>query len=144
MKIYVDTNIVVANVVESHIHHQPSTRLFDLVIAGRHEAFISAHGLSEIFSVLTRTPFIPPLRPAEVWQILADDFLPVLNLVELSAVDYREIVRECAQSGFGGGRVHDVGHLRAAQKAACQRIYTFDVKAFQQLAPNLSSRIMTP
>lgn len=144
MKIYVDTNVVVATVIESHIHHRLSAQLFDLISAGKHQAFISAHGLCEVYSVLTRTPFVPRLRPAEVWQILSDDFLLLLSVVELNAADYRGMVQECARSGFSGGRVHDLGHLRAAEKAGCQRVYTFDVRGFQQLAPTLSTRIFTP
>jgi len=46
--------------------------------------------------------------------------------------------------GFVSGRVHDLAHLRAAEKVSCDRIYTFDVRGFQALAPNLSRRIVTP
>ena len=144
MKVYVDTNIVVASIVDGHIHYDRCKPLMDEIGAGRHDGFISAHGLTEIYSVMTRTPFIPRFRPIDVWQILSDDILPVLQLVALSNTDYRNIVQDCASMGFVSGRVHDLAHLRAAEKAACQRIYTFDVRGFQALAPKLSERILMP
>ena len=116
----------------------------DSVAAGKHHGFISAHGLTEIYSVMTRTPFSPRFRPTDVWQILSDDILPVLELVALNNSDYRNVVQQCASLGFVSGRVHDLAHLRAAEKALCQRIYTFDVRGFQALAPHLSGRIVMP
>jgi hypothetical protein len=116
----------------------------DDIGAGKHQGFISAHGLTEIYSVMTRTPFTPRFRPTEVWQILSDDILPVLQLVALSNSDYRSIVQDCASMGFVSGRVHDLAHLRAAEKASCQRIFTFDVRGFRALAPALSGRILMP
>lgn len=116
----------------------------DDIASGKQEGFISGHGLTEIYSVLTRTPFVPRFRPIDVCQILSEDILPVLQLVGLSNNDYRNIVTDCASLGFVSGRVHDLVHLRAAEKAGCERIYTFDVRGFQALVPNLSSRILMP
>ncbi|HWY69269.1 MAG TPA: PIN domain-containing protein [Terriglobales bacterium] len=144
MKVYVDTNIVVASIVDTHIHYQQCKPLMDDIGRGKYQGFISGHGLTEIYSVMTRTPFVPRFRPIDVWQILVDDILPALQFVALSNSDYRNIVQDCASMGFVSGRVHDLAHLRAAEKAGCQRIYTFDVRGFQVLAPNLSSRIVMP
>jgi predicted nucleic acid-binding protein len=144
VKVYVDTNIVVGSIVDTHIHYDRCKPLMDEIAGGKYEGFISGHGLTEIYSVLTRTPFVPRFRPTDVWQILSDDILPLLQLVALSNTDYRSIVQDCAGMGFVSGRVHDLAHLRAAEKAGCQRVYTFDVRGFQALAPNLSSRILMP
>jgi hypothetical protein len=44
-----------------------------------------------------------------------------------------------------GAIVFDALHLRCAQKSACDRIYTFNVKDFRGLAPDgLQSRIVSP
>lgn len=144
MRVYVDTNIVVSSIVESHSQHDRGKRLMDSIVVGKHQGFISGHGLTEIYSVMTRTPFAPRFSAAEVWQIFSDDILPVIELVTLTADDYREIVRQCAGLGFVSGRVHDLAHIRAAEKASCQRIYTFDVRGFQALAPHLNDRITAP
>lgn len=59
MKVYVDTNVVVGSIVDSHIHYDRCKPLMDEIAAGKYEGFISGHGLTEIYSVLTRTPFVP-------------------------------------------------------------------------------------
>ena len=53
------------------------------------------------YSVLTRTP----------------------ELVTLTAKEY-QAARNCAISAWAGCRIHDAVHLRYAQKAGCDRIYT--------------------
>jgi len=43
-----------------------------------------------------------------------------------------------------GGRIYDAIHIQIARKAKCDRIYTFDVRHFRSIAPDLSDRIMAP
>ena len=43
---------------------------------------------------------------------------------------------EHLRSSRVGGVVFEALHLHCAQKAACDRIYTFNVKDFRALAPN--------
>jgi hypothetical protein len=57
---------------------------------------------------------------------------------------YRETIQEGADSGWIGGRIYDALQLRCAKKAACDRIYTFNVRHFQPLAPDLADRIGAP
>ncbi|MGI8743694.1 MAG: type II toxin-antitoxin system VapC family toxin [Bryobacteraceae bacterium] len=104
------------------------------MLSRKHHGFVSAHSLTEIYSVLTRTPFKPPIYPNEAWQIVEGMILPRLKLVTLTPKEYREVIRHCANSGWTGGTVHDAAHLRCAQKSACDRIYTFNVRDFRALA----------
>ena len=95
--------------------------------------------------MLTRTPLRPPLYPSEAWQIIEEMILPHMDLVTLTAKEYQEVVRQCAVSGWAGGRIHDAVHLRCAQKAGCDRIYTFNVSGFRALAPSdLAAKISAP
>lgn len=104
---------------------------------------MSAHGLAEVYSVLTRTPFTPPVYPGEAWQI-QQSFLRHLEVVALSAKEYQDVIRHCASNGISGGLVYDALHLRCAEKVRSDRVYTFNVKDFRLLAPNLESRICAP
>jgi predicted nucleic acid-binding protein len=71
--------------------------------------------------------------------------LPRMELVTLAAKEYKEVVHECAVGGWAGGRIHDAVHLRCAQKASADRIYTFNVKDFRSLASSsLADRIAAP
>lgn len=135
MKAYLDTNILVAASVEDHVHHAPSFSLIKAVKQGALEGYISTHGLAEYYSVITRAPFIPRVHAAEAGRFLDDNILPYFELVAISAGDYKSVLRSSWNAGLIGGLIFDALHLHCAQKAACDRVYTFNVKDFRALAP---------
>ena len=142
---YFDTSVLVQAAVKGHPHNAPALAVLEELLRRGHRGVISAHSLTEVYSVLTRTPFKPTLYPSEVWQIIEQMILPNMELVTLTAKEYREVVQRCAASGWAGGRVHDSVHLRCAQKAECDRVYTFNVKDFRTLAPaGFADKIAAP
>jgi predicted nucleic acid-binding protein len=142
---YFDTSVIVSAAVRRHPHNAPALAVLEELVSRKHRGCISAHSLTEVYSVLTRTPFKPPLYPSEAWQIIEEMILPHMELLTLTPKEYREVVRHCAASGWAGGRIHDAVHLRSAQKAGCDRIYTFNVKDFRALAPpDLADKISAP
>jgi predicted nucleic acid-binding protein len=142
---YFDSSVLVSAAVAHHPHNARALEALEQLPSGKHRGHTSAHTLTEVYSVLTRTPFRPPLFPHEAWQIIEAMILAHLELVTLAAKDYREVVRQCAASSWSGGRVHDAVHLRCAQKANCDRIYTFNVKDFRTLAAReLQDKISAP
>ena len=64
MKVYVDTNILIAASVQAHPHHAQAFDLVSNVRDGLLQGCISTHGLAEFYSVLTRAPFSPRVHPA--------------------------------------------------------------------------------
>ena len=142
---FFDTSVIVSAAVARHPHNAPALAVLEQLVNRKHRGFISAHSLTELYSVLTRTPFKPPLYPSEAWQIIERLVLPHMELVTLTPKEYTEVVRQCALGGWTGGRIHDAVHLRCAQKAGCDRIYTFNVKDFRSLAPtDLAGKITAP
>jgi predicted nucleic acid-binding protein len=142
---YFDTSVLVPAAVTAHQHNGPALAVLEELVSRRHNGVISAHSLTEVYSVLTRTPFKPPLYPSEARQIIEQMILPRMELVTLTAKEYREVVLRCAASGWAGGKVHDAVQLRCAQKAGCDRIYTFNVKDFRALAPaGFADKIAAP
>jgi len=144
VKVYFDTTVLVAASVNGHPNHIEAETALRAVHAKRLDGHIGAHGSAEFYSVLTRTPFVPPIYPSEAWQLLAENILPHFEIVTLSAKDYEETIRSCAKHGWVGGKLYDALHIRCASKSACVRIYTFNVRHFQQLAPELTDRITVP
>jgi predicted nucleic acid-binding protein len=144
MKAYFDTTIFVAASVGGHVHHNPALAALEVAQSGKMKNYMSGHGLSEAYSVLTRTPFRPTVYPAEAWRILEENILPYFQLVTITPEMYVETIRECAERGWIGGRIYDAIHLRCARESDCERIYTFNVRHFQQLAPDLAQRICAP
>lgn len=131
-----DTSVLVAALVLEHPHHAAAENLLNDVFANKkQQGVICSHALAEVYSVLTRAPAPLLIYPAEVWQMLETGILPHVELVSLTGTEYREAVAECARNNWAGGRIYDLMHLRAAQKSACRRLYTFNVKHFRSLAP---------
>ena len=144
MKTYFETSVLVAAVVEGHPHHGPAWRAWEHATGRGRLAFISAHGMAEVYAVLTRTPFTPRVYPGEAWRILEATVLPCAKVIALTASEYRRTMQTCAEEGWTGGVVYDALHLQCARKAACSRIYTFNLRDFQSLAPDLKDQICAP
>ncbi len=144
MKVYVDTNTIVARAVVNHVHNANAVALFRQIEQKRWTPVISTHGLTEIYAVLTGAPFQPRISPAEAWQILQQNILEKFDIEPLTRNDYSKIIKECAAQGWTGGRVYDAIHVHIARKMQCSRIYTFNVSHFRQIAPDLTDRIMAP
>jgi len=144
MKVYVDTNVLVAAVLANHPHHLRAETMLQKAHMGEVKGCISTHGVAEFYAVLTRVPLSPPVYPSEAWQILERDLFPCFDVIPLTADEYRETLRACAVTGWIGGRVYDALHLAAARKAGCDQICTFNLGHFRDLAPDLADRIRTP
>jgi predicted nucleic acid-binding protein len=144
MRVYFDTTILVAASVAGHTHHSQAIGVLELSQGGKIESYVSGHGLAEAYAVLTRTPFRPAVYPSEAWNILQKNILPYFKLISITQEMYIETIRDCAERGWIGGRIYDAIHLRCAREAECERIYTFNVRHFQQLAPDLTQRICAP
>lgn len=144
MKVYCDTSVLVAASVASHPHHSQSLALMKQVRRGKLEGVISAHGTAEFYAVLTRAPLSPPVYPSEAWRLLAENILPHFHVAALNATQYESVLRQAGEKGWTGGLVYDALHLAAAASNHCKRIYTFNLRHFLQLAPQLQDVICSP
>jgi predicted nucleic acid-binding protein len=145
VRVYFDTSVLVASSVQIHVHFHQAQSAVLAVHAKQVEGYTSAHALAEFYAVTTRTPFSSaPIYPHHAWQLLSENILSVFEIVALSKDDYHNALQRCIQSGWPGGRIYDALHIESAQKAQCERIYTFNVRHFQQLAPELSDQIEAP
>jgi len=97
MNWYFDTSVLVAAASDRHPHYASAASILEEMFTRKHRGFFSAHGLTEFYSVLTRTPFKPPFFPSEAWQIIDAQILPHFDLVALTPKDYKDVVRLCAE-----------------------------------------------
>jgi predicted nucleic acid-binding protein len=144
VKAYFDTSVLVASCAADHPHYSQAVTALRDVHGKKTQGYVGAYGLAEFYAVMTRVPFVPPILPNEAWQLLSENILSAFQIVSLSSKDYQEAIHRCSQSGWAGGRVYDALHVRSAQKAKCERIYTFNVQHFRQLAPELGDRVGAP
>ena len=87
----------------------------------------------------------PSLRLSPLNAVLAvETFLKRLTPVALSAEEYLETLQRTASLGHSGGMVDDALHLACARKVDAERIYTWNLRHFLMVAPDLAGRIVTP
>lgn len=141
MRDFFDTSVLVAAFRRGHIHHQPSIELF--AVTDKKHSSCGIHSLAEVFSVMTALPVNPPIPPEQA-TLFVQEVYDRLTLVSLTDQEYLATIRQSAEQGFSGGRIYDALLLRCAAKSNAQTIYTWNLKHFQSLAPDLAPRIRTP
>jgi len=144
VRLYFDTSVLVALAVTHHVHNAAAVSAFVQVTSGRHEGVVSAHGLAETFTTLTRLPLSPMIRPTEAYRYVKEMIVEHCEVVILHEKDHLATLESAAQAGLRGGIVYDVLQLHCAEKARCDRIYTFNLSHFSRLAPHLGSRLLHP
>jgi predicted nucleic acid-binding protein len=144
VRLYFDTSVLVSLAVAHHPHHRLAYAAFRQVTSGGHEGFVSAHGLAETFSTLTRLPITPMVHPTEAYRFVAETIVGHCSVVALVEKDYLATLEAAAKAGLRGEAIYDELHLRCAAKARCGRIYTFNISDFVRLAPHLAKQIVRP
>ena len=139
--IFLDTSVLIATAQVSHERHVPSRELWNR--CARDVTAVSTHTIAEVYNTLTAMPLALRLAPRDA-VIAVDTFLKRLTPVTLSAEEYMETLRRTANLGHSGGMIYDALHLACARKIAADQIYTWDVRHFRMLAPDLAERIVTP
>jgi predicted nucleic acid-binding protein len=130
--------------VAHHPHHHLAYAAFRQVTTSGHEGFVSAHGLAETFNTLTRLPITPMVHPTEAYRFVSETIVGNCAVVCLVEKDYLATLEAAAKTGLRGGVIYDALQLRCAEKARCDRIYTFNISDFVRIAPHLRKQIVRP
>ena len=92
---------------------------------------------------MTALPARPPLAPEQVF-LFIQEISDRLRALSLDHSAYVDALRKAADTHVAGGRIYDVLLLACARKCQAEAIYTWNVKRFRQLAPDVAERIRTP
>jgi len=143
--IFFDTTVLVAASEQSHPHYAQARPALLRVAAGQDKGFMGLHSIAEVFAALTRLPVQPRIHPVEAVRIVSENILPHFEVVSLGKEDYLEALNAMASGGWVGAKMYDVLLLCCAARCAVERIYTFNVGDFKQLAPaGLQEKICAP
>jgi predicted nucleic acid-binding protein len=145
MKVFLDTSVLLAAVLQKHAAHERAFAVLERVQDGRDEGFVSSHSLAELYANLTKLP--APFRHSPEQAILSieENVLKHFRISSLTGSDYSALIREAALAGIQGGTIYDAVLLKSAAKLAVARIYTLNLKHFQAVAPkNIASQIFSP
>ncbi len=144
MKYFLDTNVLVAACIADHEHHARALPVVQTVHTGKAEGFVSAHSLLEAHAILTRLPRVPRISSMQAARLIADNIVKHFSVVALTGNEYSQLSWKLGQNNVVGGKAYDVLHLTCAEKCGADRIYTFNVRDFTQLAGQLTGRITAP
>ena len=99
--------------------------------------------MAEVYATMTALPLKPTVPPEQAL-LFVEEIRNRLTTVVLDADEYFDAMRTSADRGLSSGRVYDALLVRAAVKVKARTIYTFNVKHFQAIAPELADRIRIP
>ncbi|RPI43321.1 MAG: PIN domain-containing protein [Betaproteobacteria bacterium] len=134
-----DTSVVIASLDADEPRHLDCDR-----VLARGGNRLYAHGLAEIFAILTGGRHTRRLRPGFAAHLIEDSVLPFVQLVHLTGKETMQALRECENRGVRGGAIYDLLHLAAARKAGVETLLTLDLRNFQALAQPGDPRIQSP
>ena len=141
MKLFFDTSVLVASFVSGHPHHQASLKLF--APATPKDSACGLHTVAEVFAVLSSLAVKPPISPEQA-ALFVDEVRLRLTAVSLTVAEYYDALKAASERGLAGGRIYDALLLQCARKSGAELIYTWNLKHFQAIAPDLAKRIRTP
>ena len=144
MKVFCDTNVLVAASERGHPHYAQAFPAVHRVATGQDRGFMSTHSIAELYSTLTRLPLQPRIHPSEAARVITDNILPNFEVVTIAKKDYLEALRLVASGGWSGAKIYDALLIGCAVRCDAERIFTFDLSDFRQLAPDLEDKICAP
>ena len=145
MKVLLDTSVLIAAVIAKHDSHAKAFPILERVQNGKDEGVVAAHGLAEMYAILTKLP--PPFRhsPEQALLSIEENVLKYFKISSLTGTDYASLIREAAVAGIQGGTIYDAVLLRSAEKVDPDRIYTLNLKHFLAVAPiSPGSKLSSP
>jgi predicted nucleic acid-binding protein len=141
MKEFFDTSVLVGAFWRGHPQHDTSLKLVSA--ANRKKSACAAHTLAEVYATMTALP-VKDVIPPDQALLFVQEVRDRCAIVALTEDDYFETIERVAARGFSSGRVYDALLLQCAAKVKAEAIYTWNLKHFQAIAPNLADRIQTP
>lgn len=138
-----DTSVLVAGMVEQHVHHSETLPIIEGILKGRFKGLISAHSLAECYSVLTTLRDLPPMPPSQAREVVEKNLLEAFQVIGLSVEDYRRALRLVSEPGLRGAAIYDALILQAALRGKVSVIITWDKRDFTRLAGG-EIRVETP
>lgn len=145
MRVFLDTNVLVSAVVKQHVFHERSFPVLENVQSGKDEGFVSAHSLAEMYAVLTNLPVPYRHTPEQARLSIEENVLEYFKTISLVGNEYAALIRDAVGFQIQGGKIYDALLLRAAKKADVNRIFTLNLKHFQNIAsPEIKGKLTEP
>jgi predicted nucleic acid-binding protein len=141
VKAFLDTSVLIAVFYGDHVHHTASLDLFTSL--DKADACCGAHSPFEVYSTLTRMPGRHRVG-AEQALLFIGDIRERMAVVALTAEEYAKTLHTFAQLGVVGGSIYDALLAGRALKARAETLFTWNIRHFSQLGPQVASLLQKP
>lgn len=138
---FFDTSVLVAAFWGGHPQHDSSLALVSEAHPGKSSCGL--HTLAEVYSVMTSLPVKNAVPPDQAI-LFVQEVRQRMTVMAIGEADYYETLLSASERGFAGGRIYDALLLRCAAKSGAEVIYTWNLKHFRAIAPEMADRIRTP
>jgi predicted nucleic acid-binding protein len=139
--VFLDTSVLVAAIRTTDKRHQASSAL--VAQCTPQNASIAAHTLAETYANLTGMPAPNRFRTSQAVQIL-EAIRIRFDCIALTPDEVLQTARYASDSHLAGGIIYDALLLACARKVNPDHIYTWNLRHFHLVAPDLKDRIVTP
>jgi predicted nucleic acid-binding protein len=141
VKVFLDTSVLIAANDNDHEKHAESRPL--LAAATQENCACGVHSLAETYANLSIVKGSRQQRPETALR-LVQQIAGRMTVIALDPEEYITAIRDAARLRIAGGTIYDALLVACARKVDAGRIYTWNVRHFQLVAPDLAERIVTP
>ena len=140
MKAFLDSSVLVPTFFADHEHRRLSLDLF--LRFPKRDVACSAHSLAEVYCSITGMPGKDRVSGDEALLFLGD-VRERLTVIALNEEETSGAI-EASSNPITGGGIYDslIGHC--ALKAKAEILYTWNLKDFKRLKPEIAARVQTP
>jgi predicted nucleic acid-binding protein len=141
MRAFLDTSVLVPVFYGDHVHHAASLNLFTRF--EKAEVCCGAHSLVEVYATLTRMPGKYRVN-SEQCMLFITDIRTRLTVVALTAEEYAGMLARFSGLGVMGGTIYDALLAGCALKSQARHLFTWNIRHYEQLGPEVSRLLKTP
>jgi len=141
VKAFFDSSVLVPVFYGDHEHHERSIAAFKK--HSKAQASCGAHTLAEVYSALTRMPGRRRIS-AEQAILFVENLRERLTVVPLDGEEYWQGLKKYAGLGVVGSTIYDAMLGHCALKAKAEAIYSWNVRHYELLGPEIAKRLRTP
>ena len=144
MKVFADTSVLVAAMVESHPAHDRALPWLRRAKQGELDLAACTHTLAELYAVLTSLPVRPRIGPEMARRLIRENVESVAAVVDLQASDYQAVLDNQCSLGLAGGTIYDALAAHAARKCSADKLLTLNEADFRRVWPDAGHRVGAP
>ena len=133
--------MLIAAFWRGHPHHAASLELVSE--ATKQKSACALHALAEVYATMTALP-VKEVIPPDQALLFVEEARARLTIVTLTEDEYSRTMEQAAVRGLASGRISDALLLLCAAKCEAEVIYTWNLKHFRDVRPDLAERMRTP